>query len=295
MKTTAPICIWDVAAELGEGPIWSDAERSVYFVDIKSQRVHRLNVDSRQASSWAAPAQPGFLAPLADGGLASGLEDGIYRFDTITGAFLKIIDVESNIPGNRLNDGYVDRRGRLWFGSMDDSERQARGTLYRVQPNGRPIACDTGYVITNGPAVSPDGRVMYHADTLNRVIYAFDVDEEGMLARKRRFVSISGGGYPDGMAVDANGFVWVALFGGARIERFSPDGALTDQIHFPCDNVTKLVFGGDDLRTVYVTTARKGLSNTALQRQPHAGGLFEFRADVPGQPQAFCTEGFCNE
>jgi sugar lactone lactonase YvrE len=118
------------------------------------------------------------------------------------------------------------------------------------------------------------------------------VSEEGTLSRKRTFAAISGDGYPDGMAVDADGFVWIALFGGWRIERYSPDGKLVEQVRFPCANVTKLAFGGDDLRTVYVSTAWKGLSSEARRQQPLAGGLFSFRSPTRGQPQARCTMGF---
>jgi xylono-1,5-lactonase len=196
------------------------------------------------------------------------------------------------MPGNRLNDGFVDPSGHLWFGSMDDGEEQPDGSLYRVSDDGKLVIQDSGYVITNGPALSPDGRTLYHGDTLRRVVYAFDVSDDGTLSRKRTFAYISGDGYPDGMAVDADGFVWIALFGGWRIERFSPDGKRVEQVPFPCANVTKLAFGGDDLRTAYVSTAWKGLSEKERLQQPLAGGLFSFRSPTPGQPQAQCTRGF---
>jgi sugar lactone lactonase YvrE len=175
---------------------------------------------------------------------------------------------------------------------MDDSEQEPSGTLYRVNDDGEVVPQDDDYVITNGPALSPDGRTLYHGDTMRRVVYAFDVSEDGTLSRKRIFATISGDGYPDGMAVDAQGFVWIALFGGWRIERYSPDGKLVEQVPFPCANVTKLAFGGDDLQTVYVSTAWKGLSAAERQRQPQAGGLFSFRSPVPGQPQARIQWGF---
>lgn len=291
MNVHAPVCVWQVEAELGEGPVWQAKERAVYFVDIKRRHVHRLSVDSGQKTTWQVPSEPGFVLPLSGSAFICGLRDGLYRFDAEDGRFSKVADVEADLPGNRLNDGFVDVDGRLWFGSMDDAEEQPTGALYRLEENGEATIRDAGYVITNGPAMSPGKRTLYHTDTLAKTVYAFDVDERGELSRRRVFTTIAGSGYPDGMAVDADGFVWVALFGGGRIERYTPDGKLADQIPFPCSNVTKLAFGGDDLRTAYVTTARKGLSPEALRQEPLAGGLFAFRTEVPGLPQAQCTRG----
>jgi sugar lactone lactonase YvrE len=291
MKVRLPACVWPVNAELGEGPLWQAAENAVYFVDIKGRHIHRLTVDTGETQTWRAPDQPGFVAPLGDQSFVCGLPGGLHRFDAGSGQFSKLKDVEAHLPGNRLNDGFVDASGRLWFGSMDDAEEQPSGALYRVDDAGEVVAQDDDYVITNGPAMSPDGRTLYHNDTMRRVVYAFDVSEDGTLSGKRIFAAISGDGHPDGMAVDADGFVWVALFGGWRIERFSPDGTLVEQVPFPCANVTKLAFGGDDLQTVYASTAWKGLTPAERERQPLAGGLFSFRAPVPGQPQARCTQG----
>jgi xylono-1,5-lactonase len=288
MNMATPECVWPVGAELGEGPLWQAAENAVYFVDIKGRRIHRLAIATGEQTTWQAPGQPGFIAPLGDQAFVCGLSDGLYRFDAKNGQFGKLTHVEAHLPGNRLNDGFVDARGRLWFGSMDDSEVAPSGTLYRVDENGALSAQDSDYVITNGPAMSPDGRTLYHGDTMRRVVCAFDVAEDGRLSRKRTFAAIAGG-YPDGMAVDADGFVWIALFGGWRIERYSPEGALVGQVAFPCANVTKLAFGGDDLQTVYVSTAWKGLTEAERRRQPLAGGLFSFRSTVPGQAQARCN------
>ena len=292
MTTTVPVCVWPVNAELAEGPLWQAAENAVYFVDIKGRNIHRLSIATGLQQTWPAPAQPGFVAPLGDDSFVCGLPDGLYRFEAGSGQFSILKEVEAHLPGNRLNDGFVDASGHLWFGSMDDAEEQPTGSLYRVSNDGALVVQDSGYVITNGPAMSPDGRTLYHNDTLRRVVYAFDVSEDGTLSGKRTFASITGEGYPDGMAVDADGFVWVALFGGWRIERFSPDGKLVEQVAFPCANITKLAFGGDDLRTAYVSTAWKGLSQEERLKQPLAGGLFSFRSPTPGQPQAQCTRGF---
>ena len=179
----------------------------------------------------------------------------------------------------------MDAKGRLWFGSMDDGENEPSGRLYRFDQGGLK-RMDEGYVITNGPAFSPDGRTLYHTDTLKKIIYAFDMDGEGALSAKRILVRIEDGvGYPDGTVVDAEGCLWIGLFLGWAARRYSPAGALLQEVRFPTANITKLAFGGPDIRTVFATTARKGLDAAALEAQPAAGGLFRFEAEVPGLPQ----------
>lgn len=291
MSLHLPVCLWSVASELGEGPIWQARERAVYFVDIKGRKVHRCSENGMQRRSWHVPQQPGFIVPINDGSFVCGLQDGLYRFNSDTGQFSLMQGVERHVPDNRLNDGFVDHRGCLWFGSMHDGESQSSGALYRMDCAGDVQVRDRNYVITNGPAMSPDGSTLYHADTLQGIVYAFDVDIGGRLSHKRQFVKIEGTGYPDGMAVDADGFLWVAIFGGGRIERFSSHGKRVDMITFPCANVTKLTFGGADLCTVYVTTAWKGLSPEERALQPLAGNLFSFRTNTPGLPQNQYTIG----
>lgn len=292
MTLAEPACLWPVAAELGEGALWHAATHSVYFVDIKGHQIHRCAPDGGARRSWPAPRQVSFIVPLAGGGFACGLEDGVYRFDETTGAFALLRAVEADLPSNRFNDGFVDPQGCLWFGSMDNGERLPTGALYRIGATGALDVMERDYIITNGPAMSPDGATLYHTDTLKREVYAFDVRADASLANKRVFASFAGGsGHPDGMAVDADGNVWIALFGGARIDRFSSTGALMGSVRFPVPNITKLAFGGDDLRTVFVTTAWKGLSAEARAQAPLAGGLFTFGSDTPGLPQQTFSTG----
>jgi sugar lactone lactonase YvrE len=230
----------------------------------------------------------GFLAPLDAHRFIAGAKTGLYEFAPATGDFTLIRQVEPDRPFNRLNDGAVDPQGRLWFGSMDDGESQPSGQLYRFH-RGSLAPMDSGYVITNGPAISPDGRTLYHTDTLQKRIYAFDLGVDGSLANKRLFVTIEeGAGYPDGPVVDSEGCLWTGLFGGWAARRYAPSGQLLESVSFPTANITKLAFAGPDLTTVYATTASKGLDAAALAAQPLAGGLFQFQAQVPGQPQ-FCV------
>lgn len=284
MQAMQPMCLWPVEATLGEGVLWDAAGGRVWFVDIKGRRIHCCAPDGSARRSWDAPGQVSFIVRAEDGTLVCSLDDGLYLFDEETGAFSPLARVEAELPGNRFNDGHVDAQGTLWFGSMDDAEEQSSGALYRFD-GGLVDRMDEGYIITNGPAVSPDGLILYHTDTLAKRIYAFDLLPSGALSNKRLFVELKDGGYPDGMAVDAEGHLWVATFGGWRIDRFDAAGIKVGEVRFPCANVTKLAFGGDDLRTVYATTARKGLTEAQLAEQPLAGGLFIFRVETPGMPQ----------
>lgn len=279
-----PECIWDVGAHLGEGALWHAPTSSVWFVDIKDRRIHRCDAGGGMRRSWDAPGQVGFVVPARSGGFVCALEDGLYRFDGASGRFETLRKVEDDLPGNRFNDGHVGPSGELWFGSMDDGQARPTGTLYRLDTDGVPAPADAGYVITNGPAISPDGKTLYHTDTPLRRVYAFDLREDGRLAAKRVFLQLPEGSRPDGMAVDSAGYVWICLFGAGRIERYTPDGRKVGTVAFPCSNITKLAFGGADLRTAYVTTAWKGLSPERRREQPLAGGLFAFRVDTPGQP-----------
>jgi sugar lactone lactonase YvrE len=281
-----PECIWPLAAELGEGPLWWSG--ALWFTDIKQDRIHRFDPATGQGKSWEAPAAPGFLAPLRDGGFLVGAKLGLFRFDPDNGNLRFLEAVEPDRLGNRLNDGAVDPKGRLWFGSMDDSEKDSSGALYCLRPGG-PEAMDEGYVITNGPAFSPDGRTLYHTDTLEKVIHRFDVSEEGALSGKHIFVRIEdGAGYPDGPTIDAEGCLWTGLFGGWAARRYAPDGALVSEVRFPVANVTKLAFDGT---IAYATTAWKGLDKAARSAQPLAGGLFRFEVKIPGLPQQAMRDG----
>jgi len=280
MALSAPECIWSVAATLGEGPVWWDG--ALWFTDIKQRKIHRFD-PAGEVQSWPALSPVGFLAPRRGGHFIAGTKAGLYDFDPRSGGFSLIRTVEPDVPGNRLNDGAVDAQGRLWFGSMDDDERCATGKLYCLE-DGVLTVMDAGYVITNGPAFSPDGATLYHTDTLEKVIYAFDLGAP--LRSKRVFVRIEeGAGYPDGCVVDAQGCLWTGLFGGWAARRYSPQGALLQTVTFPVANVTKLAFGGEGLTTVYATTAAKGLTPQEVAAQPLAGGLFRFESDVPGLPQ----------
>jgi sugar lactone lactonase YvrE len=290
--TSEPVSIWQLGAPLLEGPVWVERDQALWFVDIKSHTVHRHDPASGATRSWDAPGQIGFILPIASGGFVAGLQSGLARFDERDGSFTPIVAPEPDLPGNRLNDATVDPQGRLWFGSMDDSESQASGAIYRLAADGSCVATSPLVSITNGPAVSPDGRTLYHVDTLGGVIFACDVDDSGMLVNRREFVRIPNSeGYPDGPTVDSEGCVWVGLYNGWAVRRYSPQGALIETVPFPVSAITKIAFGGPELKTVFATTANKHLSPADLEKEPHAGDLFRFEVDVAGQPGALIREG----
>lgn len=276
-----PELVWDVGAELGEGPVWDAARRTVWFVDIKGRKLHRYGVDDGARTSWETPDQTGFALPAGDGSLVCGVRGGLYRFDPENGAFDLIVRVEEDRPQNRLNDGFVAPDGSLWFGSMDDSEATLSGALYRFH-RGEVVRHDDGYGVTNGPAMTPDGRTLYHHDTLRRRILAFD-HSDGRLRNKRLFAETPDG-FADGPSVDSAGVLHVGLFNGWGVAQFSPAGERIGTIRFPVQTVTKAAFAGDDLRDLYCTTA---WLNNADKRttQPTLGGLFRVRVETPGLPQ----------
>lgn len=282
---TEPQSVLDVQATLGEGPVWVEREQALYFVDIKAHRVHRFHPQSGDHRSWEAPCQVGWVLPVEQGGFLAGLQHGVARFDPGQGMFAVIATPEASLPGNRLNDATVDAAGRVWFGSMDDGEAAESGRLHvfergKVRDSGLAPVC-----ITNGPAISTDGRTLYHTDTLGRVIHAVPVNDDGTLGRPGLFAEIDeADGWPDGSVVDAEDHVWIGLWGGGRARRYAPDGRIEREVRFPCSNITKVAFGGADLRTAYATTARKGLDAATLASQPLAGNLFAFDAGVAGRP-----------
>lgn len=274
-----------VAATLGEGPVWCERRNVLWFVDIKAPAVHCFDPATSGLASWPAPAPVGWLALTESEVLLAGMKTGLSRFDPATGAFTRIADVEPDLPGNRLNDATVGPDGILWFGSMDDAEMAPTGRYYRYDGTHIRACAFDPVTITNGPALSPDGRTFYAVDTLGRRILACPVAEDGALGAPEPFVAIAeADGYPDGPTVDAEGCVWIGLWAGWQARRYSPDGELLASIKFPAANITKVAFGGPDLKTLYATSARKGLSLEDLAAQPLAGNLFAATLDVAGRP-----------
>ena len=285
MSETNPSPVWPLEAELGEGPVWVERDRALWFVDIKKQQVHRYDPATDKRSSWTAPEQVGFVFPAERGGFVAGLQSGLFHFDERTGVFDLIVKVEADKPDNRLNDGVVDPSGRLWFGTMDDGEKAKSGTFYCFADGEVKRTGLDGIAITNGPAASPDGRILYFVDTLKGTLESADISDDGTLGERRLFAKIDPKhGHPDGPTIDSEGCVWISLYAGWEARRYSPAGELIQTVKFPVANITKIAFGGDDLRSAYATTARQMLRPEDIAKQPQIGDLFEFQVDVPGVP-----------
>jgi sugar lactone lactonase YvrE len=226
-----------------------------------------------------------FVLPMREGGFVVGLPGCVSRFRPGDGTFERLVTFESDCPHNRTNDACIDSAGRLWFGTMDDRKQFPSGRLYRWD-GAELIEQDRGYVISNGPAFSPDERTLYHTDTRARTIYRFDVGDSGCITAKQPFIQIEeGAGWPDGTAVDAEGALWVALFGGSSVRRYAGNGMLIETIAVPCADATKVAFGGEDLKTIFVTTAKAESAMEETCSEGAAGALYACSVDVPGLPQ----------
>ncbi|NML09862.1 SMP-30/gluconolactonase/LRE family protein [Sphingobium sp. AR-3-1] len=290
MVDAAPHSVLSVGATLGEGPVWVARDAALWFVDIKGHRIHRFDPALGVGRSWITPEQVGWIVPTDDGLFAVGLQSGVHRFDPADNGFTRLHAPEAHLPGNRQNDACVAPDGALWFGSMDDAEEATSGYFYRIH---RGACVESGLPpvsITNGPALSPDGRILYHTDTLGKRIWRTELDVDGTVGNTTLFARIEDdAGYPDGPTVDAEGCLWTGLFGGWAVRRYDPAGMLMREIRFPVANITKIAFGGDGLSTAYATTARKGLDMTALTQQPLAGDLFAFDPGVSALPGHVAT------
>lgn len=279
---------WRVAAEtrdlLGEGPLWIAAETSIYWVDVFGPAINRLSLIDGSMRRWAMPEMISFIVPRRDHpGFVAGLRSGFCKLRLDPFACEPIGDPEPDLPENRLNDGKVDLAGRLWAGTMPMAGDTATGTLYRLDPDLRWHGLDGGYHVTNGPAFAPAQDYLYHADSPRRVVYRFCLDGAGALRDKRPFVRFpEDWGYPDGMTVDAEGYLWVAHWNGGRLSRFDPDGVLDRAILLPASKITSCTFAGIALDRMFVTSAREGCED-----EPLAGALFEVDPGVTGLSPGF--------
>lgn len=266
---------------LGEGPIYLAGEEVVYWVDIKGKAVHRLSLSSHAHDSWSMPEMIGWIIPRRnEPGFIAGFKSGFARLFLDPLRIEPIGNPEIELPDNRLNDAAVDRTGRIWAGSMDDREIEPTGVLYRLDTGGDWTPQDAGYVVSNGPTFSPDHEIVYHTDTFRRVIYRFRLSTEGGLSDKTVFAEFPPEwGSPDGMATDAEGGIWVAHWGGARLSRWLPDGSVDRVIEMPVTQVTSCCFAGSGLERMFVTTASIGRED-----EPNAGCLFEVFPGVRGAP-----------
>jgi sugar lactone lactonase YvrE len=261
--------------------LWVPRESAVYWVDIKGRALHRLSLGDESHTRWSMPQMLGWVVPRRDhAGFIAGFESGFARLFLDPVRIEPVCAPESDLPHSRMNDAAVDSAGRIWAGTMDDREQAPTGCLYRLDAAGNCTRHDAGYVVSNGPTFSPEHDVLYHTDTTRRVIYRFALRPDGTLGAREEFVAFpEEWGWPDGMATDIEGGIWVAHWGGHRLSRFLPSGQLDRVIALPVAQVTSCCFAGPTLERMFVTTASVGRSD-----EPLGGCLFEVEPGVRGAP-----------
>jgi len=269
----------EVRDSLGEGTLWSARDKAIYWVDIHAPALNRLSLTDGGIARWDMPEPLGWVVEDRHGALIGGFQGGFGRISLDPLDIAHIHDPEPHLTGNRMNDGKADRMGAIWCGTMDMAEKEARGSLYRLSLDGTCDVVDSGYMVPNGPAFSPCGRWLYHADTARRIVYRFEIGETGVSGKISFIRFEESDGYPDGMTCDAEGFLWVAHWDGARISRFAPDGRLDRAIPLPAQRVTNITFAGDELDRMFVTSAATGLPASEFD-----GALFEVDSGVRGNP-----------
>jgi sugar lactone lactonase YvrE len=280
-------CVWPAETILGEAPAWCPKEQVVYWVDIEGRTILRFDPVTGDRRVFAQDYQFGCIVKRADGGFIAGIDAGLLYLDSDLKSPHVFATPEAEFPNNRFNDGKCDRRGRFWVGSTDMNETEPNGALYRVNGTGDVLRMLPGVIVSNGLGWSPDDKIMYFTDSGHGAIYALDFDaDSGEIDNRREFARVaSADGMPDGLAVDAQGFIWSAHWGGWRITRYDPDGRIDRIIDLPVPQVTSLAFGGDSLDRMFVTTARLGLTEGQLKEAPLSGGLFMIDAGVAGLPE----------
>ncbi|WP_157267856.1 SMP-30/gluconolactonase/LRE family protein [Azohydromonas aeria] len=284
-------------AELGESPFWHPQQQCLYYCDIAGRRLLRHDPRSGASAQWQFDSEPASCAPLPDGRLLLAMRDGLWCFDPAGGARRRLVAAPYDTATERFNDGKCDPQGRFWVGTVYEPREPALAGLY-CWSQGQLRLHGSAVATSNGLAWSPDGRTLYWSDTRAHLIRAFDFDPvPGAISRPRVFASFEPrrpgqplsryGGRPDGAAVDAEGAYWVAMYEGQRLLRLSPGGQVLQEVELPVRCPTMPCFGGADLRTLYVTTARHGRPAEELLGQPAAGLVLALETAVPGLPVSF--------
>ncbi len=283
IKTSKPECIWQTKTLLGEGTLWVKSLNSIYFTDIKRKKIFTFNTKTKRKKIIKINKEIGFLSHIKKNIFILGLKGELRIVDLRNNKKIKSIFVEIDKPLNRLNDGKTDPSGRLWFGSMDNLERNIQnGSLYCLNKNLKLKMVDNKYMITNGPAFINE-KNFYHTDTKKRIIYKIKIDKNLNILEKKifkKFVDVEG--FPDGMTTDRFKNLWVCHFGGSSISVFNQKGKKIYKIKLPAKNVTNCAFGGANNNDLYITTALKGLKEIDKKKYNLSGSLFKVRTNSKG-------------
>jgi sugar lactone lactonase YvrE len=284
-------CVVASADILGEVPRWDERSKRLWWVDLRRPALQYWEPETKRhvAERLHPDLLTGSMALRDRGGFVLATSTGIYLYTPGSGmAAQRIAHPEADKEGLRLNDGRCDRRGRFWVGSMHDTNRQAVGTLYRLDPDHSCHAMLDGFVLPNAICWSPDDRVMYFADTHNQIVWAFDYDiDRGQISNRRVFKDWTHQiGRPDGATVDSEGYVWNCMVASGQLVRLAPDGSVDRVIQLPVTNPTCPAFGGEDLDTLYITSHSQRLTPEQHAREPLAGALLSLTVGVRGFPEA---------
>lgn len=271
----------DARATLGESPAWDAKTQTLYWVDVLERHIYAGAKRILQFDDYV-----GCLAPRREGGLIIAERRGFRLVMPNMHKVRKLSSPRREPPNNRFNDGKCDPRGRFVAGTMDRSEKEDSGALYALSPEGTVTKLLTHVRISNGLAWSPDGRTMYFIDTPSRQVLALDYDlDTGKITNARVVIRVDKSfGWPDGMTSDTDGNLWIAMWGGARVSQWRPDGTLLAQFGVEALNVTSCVFGGPNMNELFITTALAGVDAASFRKFPHAGGIFRMETDITGMP-----------
>jgi len=287
------------AALLGESPVWHPREQLLYYCDIPGHALNRFDPRTGSLDHWNFDTDVASLAPMLDGALLLAMRDGLWRFDARSGELTLIAEPPYDSANERFNDGKCDPQGRFWVGTIYEPRKPPLASLHCLVRD-RLVRKADGITVSNGLAWSPNGRTMYWSDTAAHTIYAFDFEPtSGGLANRRVFASFpikqagqspdSDGGRPDGAAVDVEGCYWVAMFEGQRMLRLSPEGEVVREVRLPVRCATMPCFGGANLKTIFITTARANRPAAELANQPYAGCVLAIDVAVAGLPANFAA------
>ena len=285
-------CLVEIRSELGEGPVWSEAEQALYWIDCEKPAAYRYDPATGENRSLDLPLDSplGALAFRRGGGYVLALESGIRTVDADGKSGRLLCHPEKGRNENRYNDGKADRAGRLFLGSLNKAYRDPTGALYRIDADGACREIDGPFVCPNGMDWSPDGRSFYLAESIGGTIFAYDYDPAtGEIDNRRVLVSVPPEeGMPDGLCVDREGFLWVAHWDGWRVSRFDPQGRRERDLRVPVPRPTSLCFGGPNLDRLYITSSAMELDGAALAAAPLSGSLFVHEPGVTGfAPHSF--------